>query len=69
MDSFIKIKEGLYKCKTCGQEVESGIRSISNHWGSCTGKEFTANLMELYKQKNGKLTEEDIDKLKTAEKQ
>lgn len=62
-ESFELIGDFKVKCKTCGEEMPTGIFSISKHWTECTGKGFTENLLTLASQKEGKLTVEDIEKL------
>lgn len=64
-DTFEKIGDFLYRCKTCGKEVHSGIFSMSGHWAECTGKVFTSLLMDKAQEKNGKLTVEDIEEIKS----
>ena len=55
MESFKMIKEGLFKCKTCGKEIPSGIFNISGHWVDCTGKDFYQEIIKIAeKTKNEK---------------
>ncbi len=61
--TFEKVRDFVYKCKTCGQEVPSGIVSISGHWSECTGKFFTQELMKKAEETKGKLTPLDIAEL------
>jgi len=39
LDSFEKVRDFVYRCKTCGEEVPAGIINISGHWAKCTGKD------------------------------
>ena len=64
-DTFEKAGDFLYKCKTCGKEVPSGIINLSGHWADCTGKSFTEGLMKKAEQTNGRLTLLDIEELQT----
>ncbi len=43
-DTFERVRDFVYKCKTCGKEVPSGIVNISSHWAECTGKFSQRNL-------------------------
>lgn len=38
-DTFEKVRESVYRCKTCGEEVPGGIFNLSSHWNKCTGKD------------------------------
>lgn len=49
----------LRKCKFCGAEVPTGIISLSNHWVTCSGKDFYEAM--LNERSIGVL---DIDKIK-----
>ena len=62
-DRFEFKGEKLY-CKDCGVEVKRGIINVSEHWVECGGNVFYKSLMEVAKLKNGRLTMEDINKLK-----
>lgn len=37
---FKSVGDSTFICKTCGEEVESGISNISDHWANCNGKNF-----------------------------
>lgn len=63
MDSFEKVQDGIYKCKTCGEQLSSGIMNISSHWDGCTGKEFSDAMMDMAKDKNGNIQASDLDRL------
>ena len=56
MMGFTKIKEFLFKCDTCGKEVESGIINISGHWAECAGKQTMDSVNKI---SNTPLTTED----------
>lgn len=62
-DSFEKVSDFMVKCKTCGEEVSTGIGNISGHWVNCTGKSFTEALISHAKEE-GKIRESEIEKLK-----
>jgi len=47
LDTFERIGDYLYRCKTCGKEVESGIINISGHWAECTGKGLVENIKKI----------------------
>ena len=47
LDTFERIGEHLFRCKTCGAEVESGIINISGHWVNCSGKRQFDNIMKI----------------------
>ena len=63
-DTFEKVKEFVFRCKTCGEEVPSGIVNISGHWTKCTGKEFTQAIMKRAEETNGKLTELEVAQIR-----
>jgi predicted nucleic acid-binding Zn-ribbon protein len=63
MEGFNKVGKHLYKCTNCGELIESGISRIAGHWAKCDGKDFMSGLMKVAKEKNGKLTIEDINAL------
>ena len=39
-DTFEKVRDFLYRFKTCGEEVPSGIFNLSSHLDKCTGKKL-----------------------------
>lgn len=63
-DTFEKVKEFVFRCKTCREEVPSGIVNISSHWAKCTGKEFTQAIMKRAEETNGKLTELEVSQMR-----
>lgn len=64
MNDFEKLDNGFFMCKTCGEQVPSGIVNISGHWVECTGKGFTDALMEQAEKTNGKLDIKDVEDLR-----
>jgi len=62
-DSFETVCMGILRCKTCGEEIPSGVVSISRHWNACTGKDFSQAMIKMGREKNGKLTREDVRQL------
>ena len=62
--SFELIGDHKVKCKTCGEEMPTGIITISNHWCNCTGKGFYNDLMEEAERKNGEVSLEFVEQLK-----
>ncbi len=63
LDTFEKAGDFLYKCKTCGAEVPSGIFSISGHWAECSGKGFVEGMKKMREEKGSALEISDIDEL------
>lgn len=61
MYDFEKVADFKYKCKHCGEIIDSGIINISEHWVKCSGKEFYSALMD--KATKG-LTIKDIEDLR-----
>ena len=60
LDTFERVGEYMFRCKTCGQEVPSGIINISSHWAECSGKEqmkYIQNLADMSMPTDQKITE------------
>jgi hypothetical protein len=65
IDNFKQIGRFTFKCTKCGEEVPSGIITISEHWCKCTGKDFYTALMKMAKE--GKIpTLKDIEQLQNT---
>lgn len=63
-DSF-EIPVNFYcKCKTCGKQVPIGVASLATHWSNCTGAGFEKQLMSRAEQKDGKLSQQDVEAAK-----
>ena len=67
-DSFEKVRNFTYKCKTCSKEVPSGIVNISSHWTECTGKFFTEELMKKAEETKGRLSHTTMTKQQFIDK-
>ncbi len=61
-NDFDLIGDFKVKCKTCGEEMPTGMVTLSSHWVKCTGKHFYSALMS--KAESGeKLTLDAIEEL------
>lgn len=56
-------KEFTVRCKTCGEEMPTGIVNLSTHWSNCSGKGFHDAIMDLANKTGGKLTLTDVTEL------
>jgi len=56
--------DNTHTCETCGKEIPTGILNISSHWAECGGKGFYESLLKMAEEKEGKLTEEDIETIR-----